>query len=71
MSLDKGALKAGIIAALTSAEPGEDSVDTIASIFANAIDAFVKSGTVKVDTIGGSCNYAGAHPPLHSEGKVE
>jgi len=64
-------LKAQIESAFRSVEPGQDSVSALADALANAVDQFVKSGTVKVDSTGGGCNYSGAHPPVHSEGKVQ
>jgi hypothetical protein len=71
MSLNKDALKAQIESAFRSVEPGQDSVSALADALAGAIDSFVKSGTVKVDSQGGACSYSGGHPPVHSEGKVE
>ena len=68
--LNKGALISAIESAFRSAEPGQDSVAQLASSLADAIDTYVKSGTVKVNTIGGACAYTSNHPPLHSEGLI-
>lgn len=55
MALNKTALKSGIKSAMlanisqpTSAQTTE--IDTLAGAFADAIDAFVKSGSVKIST---------------------
>jgi hypothetical protein len=68
--LDKQALASALESAFRSAEPGEDSVAQVCSAMATAIDNYVKSGKVVVDSTAGGCNYAGAHPPLHSEGAI-
>jgi hypothetical protein len=68
--LDKGTLASMIESAFRSVEPGEDSVNSLANLLANAIDTFVKSGKVQVDSIGGTCKHAGSHPPIYSEGQV-
>jgi hypothetical protein len=68
--LDKGTLIAAIESAFRSVEPGEDSVSSLANLLGNAMDTFVKSGTVKTDSTAGGCAYSGTHPPVHSEGKI-
>ena len=68
--LDKGMLKSAIESAFRSVEPGHDSVSSLASLLANAIDSFVKSGTVDVTSSGGGCTYSGTHPPIDSTGQV-
>ena len=70
MALDKSGLKSAIESAFRSVEPGKDSVSSLANLLATAIDTFVKSGKVKVDSMGGGCNHGGGHPVLHSEGEV-
>jgi len=69
--LDKGKLISDIESAFRSMEQGEDGVTSLANLLGNAFDLFVKSGTVKTDSIGGGCNHSGTHPPVHSEGMIE
>ena len=69
-TLNKGALQSAIESAFRSMEPGQDGVNSLASLLANAIDSFVKSGTVDVTSSGGSCSYSGTHPPIDSTGQV-
>jgi len=69
--LNKAALASALEGAFRSATQGEDSVAQICSAMADAIDAYVKGGKVKVDTIGGGCTHSGSHPPLHSEGVIQ
>jgi hypothetical protein len=69
--LDKGTLISALEAAMRSATPGEDSVAQICVAMGNAIDTYVKSGTVEVNSTTGACNYAGAHPPLKSVGEIK
>ena len=71
MALNKGALVSALESAFRNVTPGEDSVSSLVSSMADAIEDYVKSGTVKVDTIGGTCTAMGTHPPLHSEGTLE
>lgn len=59
MALDKAALKTAIKTAFTDAVGTDDNFDTVAQNIANAIDTFVKSGTVSTivttpDTINGT-----------------
>jgi hypothetical protein len=69
--LDKGSLISAIEGAFRNASPGQDSVSSLASAIGNAIETYVKSGTVEVNSTTGACNYAGAHPPLKSVGVIK
>jgi len=69
-SLNKGALQSAIESAFRSLSQGEDGVSSLAAQLANAVDAFVKSGTVNTTSTSGSCNYTPVHPTVNSTGKV-
>lgn len=71
MALNKGALVSALESAFRNVTPGEDSVSSLVSSMADAIEAYVKSGTVEVNSTTGACTYAGAHPPLKSVGIVK
>ena len=65
MSLNKAALKDAIVALLTAEQDEEesatDSINRIAQSMADAMDAFVKSGTVSVNvsTTGTATSHTG------------
>lgn len=68
--LDKGALKAALEAGFRNVTPGEDSVSSLVSAMADAIEVYVKSGKVTVNSTTGMCTASGAHPALTSEGSI-
>ena len=70
MSLNKGQLKSAIEAAFRSCTPGEDSVSSLASKIADAIDTYIKAGVVMTTTSGGTCAYQPVHPPVPSTGVI-
>ncbi len=70
--LDKPSLKAAIISAFESIEhDGTSHIDSLASKLANAMDAFVKSGTVMGQTTTGNCTASGVHPTIKVTGSVK
>jgi len=82
MSLDKASLKSSLKSAFTSLQNSQNlepdsSADVIATAIAQAIDTFIKSGTVKVTADTGLISVTGSataqkNPsPITIEGVVE